>query len=86
VYRWLWREQIEHLGGEYTSGSRTTSEYHRLQKRHKLDEGLKFMVMPSSPSLCKVATSDVAKQPRGRCNVLVVLVADPSNYRKSYRF
>jgi hypothetical protein len=36
------------------------------------------MKMPGSPSLYKVATSDAAKQSRGRCNVLVVLVADPS--------
>lgn len=43
------------------------------------------IVMPGSPSLWKVATSDVAKQSRGRCNVLVVLVADPSDDRKSYK-
>jgi hypothetical protein len=30
------------------------------------------MVMPGSPSLCKVDTSDIAKQSRGRCSVLVV--------------
>lgn len=43
------------------------------------------IVMPSSSSLCKVATSEVAKESRGRCNVFVVLVVDLSNDRKSYR-
>jgi hypothetical protein len=43
------------------------------------------IVMPDSPLLWKVVTLDVTKQSRGRCNILVILVADPSDDRKSYK-
>jgi hypothetical protein len=38
-----------------------------------------MIVIPGSPSDFKVATSELAKQSRGRYNALVVLVVDPAN-------
>lgn len=51
----------------------------------KTPQAFSVIVMPGSPSGLKVATSEVAKQLRGRCHILVVLVADPSDDWKSWR-